>query len=183
MATRGTSFVCAAVLALISPLSVAPAWAMSDEEHRMGGIPGMPAHILKTTVEHDGPGSRNTDVGKSGDPRKIARTVSLLLTDAPRFEIDRLTVRSGETVEFVVRNTGGQKHELVIGDRERQIEYARIVASMPDTRHEHDNVLVVGPGETRSMIWTFGSAPSLELACHADGHYQKGMAIIVSVDR
>lgn len=162
---------------------IAIALAMKDEEHRMGGIPNMPAHILKMDGgEHQGHASVPDGFGVSGDRARATRTVHIRANDRGQFNPSQLTVRSGETVELVLHNDGAVAHELVIGDRAHQAEYARIVAGMPDTRHEHDNVLVVDPGDARSLVWMFGKASPLELACHLNGHYQAGMRVEVQVD-
>ena len=39
------------------------------------------------------------------------------MTDNMRFTPDRIQVRQGETVRFVVRNEGKMLHEMVIGRR------------------------------------------------------------------
>lgn len=159
------------------------AFAMKDEEHRMGGIPNMPAHILKMDGGgHEGHGRPPQGFGVLGTAAKVTRTIHIRANDRLHFAPKRIVVNAGETVELVLHNDGAMRHELVIGDRAHQAEYERIVAAMPDTRHEHDNVLVVHPGELRSIIWTFGKASPIELACHMDGHYQAGMLVEVQVN-
>src|SRR4051812_22425328 len=44
-----------------------------------------------------------------------ARTVTLHMGDDMRFRPDRIAVRQGETVRFVVANGGAALHEMVIG--------------------------------------------------------------------
>src|SRR5687767_12712113 len=46
---------------------------------------------------------------------KRARTVEIHMSDNMRFTPDRIEVREGETVRFVVRNAGKVLHEMVIG--------------------------------------------------------------------
>ena len=92
-------------------------------------------------------------------------------------------MRAGQTVEIVLRNAGRYRHELVIGDSIHQAEYGRMLSAMPDTRHEHDNVLTVDPGKTRSIVWEFGDMEEVELACHMRGNYEKGMVVRVTVRR
>jgi len=58
--------------------------------------------------------------GKPGDPRKPARSVEVLMKEAPgdyemMFIPNRLTVRVGEQVRFVLRNVGNRDHEFVLG--------------------------------------------------------------------
>jgi uncharacterized cupredoxin-like copper-binding protein len=142
----------------------------------------MPAHILKM----DGGGHTGHQVGRAGfgmlgDPSQVTRTLRLSVGDEPRFDLSAASVHAGETVEVVVHNQGRGQHEVVLGDSAHQAEYERILAAMPNARHQHDNVLSVGPGETRSMVWRFGNAPLVELACHMQGHYAAGMKVQVRV--
>src|SRR5258708_14429942 len=58
--------------------------------------------------------------GKPGDPRKPARTVEVLMKEAPgdyemMFIPNRVTVRMGEQIRFVLRNVGVRDHEFVLG--------------------------------------------------------------------
>lgn len=172
------------VLMIACAVSLVPrALGMSDEDHRMGGIPDMPAHILKTDPgSHREHGAHRSVYGQLGDSGKVAETIEIEVSDPCRFNVDKVRVQRGQTVRFVVRNLSTMRHELVIGDPAQQAEYARILASMPDTRHEHDNVLVLAPRQTRAIIWEFGEAPVVELACHIAGHYAAGMVVRIDVE-
>lgn len=41
--------------------------------------------------------------------------------------------------------------------------------------HHDGNSVLVEPGKTAELTWTFGSATELEFACNMPGHYQAGM--------
>lgn len=45
----------------------------------------------------------------------------------------------------------------------------------PDMGHADGNAVLVKPGETKELIWTFSDAQNLEFACNLPGHYQAGM--------
>ena len=60
-----STFVAASVL-----LAPSVVFGMSDEEHRMGGIPDMPTHILK--MNGPGHGPRRSPYGRLGDPAKVS---------------------------------------------------------------------------------------------------------------
>src|SRR5215510_14157911 len=64
--------------------------------------------------EHHHPGHDDT-FGKPGDPAKVSRTIKVDMSDAMRFTPARFTVKKGETVRFVVKNSGQLKHEMVLG--------------------------------------------------------------------
>jgi uncharacterized cupredoxin-like copper-binding protein len=56
--------------------------------------------------------------GIAGDTAAARRTIEVGMNDAMRFTPDRIEVRLGETLRFVVRNTGKVMHEFVIGTRQ-----------------------------------------------------------------
>ena len=41
--------------------------------------------------------------------------------------------------------------------------------------HDDANAVLVEPGATAELIWTFTNAADLEFACNIPGHYQAGM--------
>jgi uncharacterized cupredoxin-like copper-binding protein len=50
--------------------------------------------------------------------------------------------------------------------------------SMPEMEgmaHNDPNSILVNPGETRELTWTFSGDAELEFACNMPGHYQAGM--------
>jgi len=56
--------------------------------------------------------------GRAGDPKKVTRTVRVDVSDAMRFTPARPTAERGETVKFVVQNSGDVPRELVLGTME-----------------------------------------------------------------
>lgn len=42
-------------------------------------------------------------------------------------------------------------------------------------KHDDPNTVLVEPGKTAELTWTFSKATSLEYACNIPGHYQAGM--------
>ena len=51
----------------------------------------------------------------SGDRSKASRTVEIDMSDAMRFTPAAVTAKKGETIRFVVTNSGKVKHEMVLG--------------------------------------------------------------------
>jgi uncharacterized cupredoxin-like copper-binding protein len=56
-----------------------------------------------------------------------------------------------------------------------------MLKQMPGREHSSPNSIVVAPGETGAIVWQFGDAPVVELACHLGGNYQAGMVAKVAV--
>ena len=47
-----------------------------------------------------------TAFGKEGDPKKVARTIRVDMSDTMRFTPADITVKRGETVKFIAANRG-----------------------------------------------------------------------------
>ena len=166
-------------------------FVFAEMEHRMGGLPGMPAHMLKPggELEHhekyhpaDGTGVQSMfSFGQPGQPGLVNRTVRIDAYDNAQFLPDSLTVAMGETVQFEVHNAGKQPHELRIGDHRYQQEHAEMLKHMPGWEHNSPNSVVVAPGKTGTLVWQFGDDPVVELACHHKGSYEAGMVVRVKV--
>lgn len=95
-----------------------------------------------------------------------------------RFVPDRLTVRQGTVVSFVVVNHDPIHHELVLGDAEVH------------RAHEEGDDLVhppvpgevsTGPNETGMTFYVFDEPGTVEFACHLPGHVAYGMVGEVEV--
>jgi uncharacterized cupredoxin-like copper-binding protein len=45
--------------------------------------------------------------------------------------------------------------------------------AMPE--HDDPNAVMVQPGETKELIWTFTKTENVEFGCNVPGHYEAGM--------
>jgi uncharacterized cupredoxin-like copper-binding protein len=120
--------------------------------------------------------------GIAGDAKAVKRTIEITMTDAMRFSPDRIEVRQGDTVKFVVKNTGQQMHELVIGTKKDLDEHAAMMLKHPTMEHDEPYMAHVSPGKSGDLIWSFNRAGEFDFACLIPGHYQAGMVgkIVVS---
>jgi len=112
------------------------------------------------------------------------RTVPILMSEFS-FDVDPIEITPGETVEFVVTNTGVVDHEFRItnaGSIEEHLESGHDDhagdESGGDASPAPDLVLPVAPGDTASIIVTFpeGVDQFTEVACLLPGHYEAGMS-------
>jgi Cu+-exporting ATPase len=109
------------------------------------------------------------------------RTVVVNTDNSLDFSTDRIQVRAGETVAFVIANTGDLPHEFVIGDEAEQQEHEAEMAVEEDGEAGHNegqaNSVDVPPGETVTLIYTFTEDEVGEtlFGCHVPGHYAGGM--------
>ena len=109
-------------------------------------------------------------------------TVQVVMTDQLRFRPSRIEVGHGTTVALVVTNAGRLRHELVIGDDATQAEHELHMRQMDRSpamhamhMDGHPGVVEVPPGETRTLVYTFGGRGNLLFGCHVAGHYDAGM--------
>lgn len=166
-------------LALGFPVSAV--WADSGHhEHGMQEEGGLDHHKKNSGHDH---GTETSAAGQVGSPDKVGRTIKITALDTMRYDKNSIRAKPGETIRFVVTNAGKIKHEFAIGTREEQQEHAEMMASMPDMKHEEGNAISLEPGETKELIWQFGKAGSVEIACHLPGHYEAGMKAKVSVKK
>lgn len=119
--------------------------------------------------------------GIAGQAADVRRTVAVKMLDSMRFEPAWLQVALGETLRFRVANTGRVMHEFVIGTVEENRAHAELMMKFPDMAHDEPWMAHVPPGRTGELLWHFNRAGRFEFACLIAGHYQAGMAGLITV--
>ena len=119
--------------------------------------------------------------GKPGEPANVSRAIEVDMSDAMRFTPAAITVRKGETIRFVVKNSGKVKHEMVLGSINELKEHAELMLKFPEMEHADPNQLSVDPGKTGELIWQFTKAGAFDFACLQPGHFEAGMRGKISV--
>ncbi|MCK6432771.1 MAG: cupredoxin family protein [Aquabacterium sp.] len=157
------TFAAAALLA-----AAAPAFSHGDEAH------AKPRAYDPAKVE-------DTAFGREGDPKKVTRTIKLDMSDAMRFSATDLTVKRGETIRFVVHNSGKLLHEMVLGTPEALKEHAELMKKFPNMEHADPNMAHVKPGATGQIVWQFNKAGQFQFACLQAGHFEAGMVGAITV--
>ncbi|WP_230532416.1 cupredoxin domain-containing protein [Microvirga roseola] len=146
------------------------------------GAAAGPGHAGHDHSGHDH--AAETDYGRPGDPAKGGRVVQVVMKETDSgmaFAPERIEVRQGEQVQFVLRNGGELEHELVIGTVEANREHAEEMASHPDMAHEDPNAKRLGPKTSGVLRWQFTQAGTFEYACLIPGHREAGMVGTVVV--
>lgn len=151
-----------AVLAAASTASSA-AFAHGDGDH----APKAPAYVASQVVD--------TPFGRQGDPRKVARTVAIDMSDQMRFTPSVLTVKRGETLRLKVTNRGRLMHELVLGTEDALKAHAEAMKKHPGMVHDDPSMVHVAAGATGEIVWQFHRAGEFAFACLLPGHYEAGM--------
>lgn len=137
--------------------------------------------IAGASGEHAG-GHGSTDaIGRAGNPDNVTSTITIDMSDAMRFTPSTITVKQGETIRFIVSNSGKIPHEMVLGMEKELEEHYEAMKKHPEMEHSDDNMVVVQPGKTGEIIWQFTKAGTVSFACLLPGHYEAGMKGAVEV--
>lgn len=163
-------------------------------------IAGIAAGIASavSTLAFAGAGHGTPEIGEPGRAAAASRTIEIVMHDN-YYEPESLMIGEGETVRFVIRNEGSLVHEFNIGTHEMHVEHAPMMqmmvdhgvleadrindeaakamqASMGHGMHDEPNSVLLEPGETGEVVWTFSEHATLEFACNVPGHYDAGMS-------
>ena len=160
------------------------------------------ACVLAFSVSAVASPGRHAEIGQPAAAASATRTLNIEMTDLA-FSPKTLEVKAGETVRFVLINKGQLLHEFNLGDAAMHAEHQKEMlkmqqsgamtttgmhhagmdhgamgqGSMPMAGMTHDdpNSVLVEPGKTAELTWTFSGTRDLEFACNVPGHYQAGM--------
>ena len=140
------------------------------------------ALTLATTgaLAHDA--AHELPFGRPGIASDATRTIAVSMSDAMRFEPAEIHVRPGETVRFVVSNTGRLRHEFVLGTMRELREHAEAMRKFPGMEHHEPHMATVAPGGKATLVWRFTKPGTFHYACLEPGLLEAGMAgrIVVS---
>ena len=157
-------------------------WAHGGSEH-------------KPSAKKQGSPAVETAFGKTGDPKKVSRTIHVEMHDTMQFlasgpgvrrvgarASDEIRVNRGDTVKFVVSNDGKVMHEMVIGTMKELKEHAELMRKHPGMEHDEPYMAHVAPGKTGDIVWQFTKPGEFYYGCLVPGHFEAGMVgkIVVS---
>lgn len=156
-----------------------------------------------------GHGHGTAAIGEPAKASSAKRTVRVEMHDN-YFLPDTIPVKAGETVRFVIRNNGEFLHEFNIGTAAMHAVHQKEMAEMMEhgmltttgvdqkmmamdhskmpgmghsMKHDDPNSVLVEPGQTKELAWTFSKDAALEFACNIPGHYEAGMVGKVEIGR
>lgn len=160
------------------------------------------AAVALPSLAHADAGHSGAAIGEPGKTSAATRTVDVTLADN-YYEPERIQVKAGETVRFVLTNTGELLHEFNIGTAAMHAKHQKEMAMMVDhgmlsptetnqdmanmdhskmggmdmsaMKHDDPNSVLVNPGQTKELVWKFPKATDLDFACNMPGHYEAGM--------
>ncbi len=160
------------------------AFAAGSDGHDHGDS-NQPQSTQGSTGEHAGGGGDHggSDHGMMEHMSGMMpdRTVEVTARDI-EFSTPEIAVAPGETIRFVIHNTGQMAHDFTIGDqatqeshREEMMSMMSSGSDMMDHMHSSENAVLIEPGETAEIVWTFADGEGLQFGCNVPGHYEAGM--------
>jgi uncharacterized cupredoxin-like copper-binding protein len=116
--------------------------------------------------------------GEPGDPKKPARIVNVVMREGDgkmMFVPDRLEIKKGEQIKFVLRNNGDLDHEFLLATTAENLKHAEEMKKNPDMEHDEPNGKRLSPKKSAEMVWRFTKAGEFEYGCLIPGHREAGM--------
>ena len=160
-------------------------------------FPAAIAPALAAGAHGKGHGGDAAEIGTPGKAADATRTIEVVMYDN-YYEPENLTLKEGETVRFVVKNAGEFVHEFNIATAKMHVAHQpemmmmqdhgvlepdrinweaakKMRAMMGHGMHDEPNSLLLEPGKSGEIIWTFPAHAKLQFACNIPGHYDSGM--------
>lgn len=156
------------ILAIAAALAISPAQAHSDSHAKKSAAPA--AHAIA-----------EKSFGKTGDVKKVTRTIAVDMSDRMRFTPAALTVKQDETVKFVVKNSGKTMHEFVLGTMAELQAHAEMMKKHPGMEHEEPHMAHAAAGKTATVVWQFTKSGEFHFGCLLPGHLEAGMVGNINV--
>ena len=147
-------------------------------KHPIAGLIGAAALLAAAVIPAAAHDEAHSAAGMPGDPAKPARTVTVAMSEGDgtmKFTPDRVEVKKGEQVRFVIENKGALAHEFRLATVKDNDEHAAMMRQMPDMQHHEANAVSLDPGKSTKLLWRFSDAGTFEFACLIPGHREAGM--------
>lgn len=144
---------------------------------------------LPTSAALAGPGAPGHThaefaAGEPGNPKKPARVIQIRMIEADGkmlYMPDRIEVKRGEQIKFVLVNAGELDHEFMLDTPAHNQKHAELMKKHPGMEHDDPNGKQLKPKTSTKLLWRFTKAGSFEFACLHPGHYDAGMKGVVVV--
>jgi len=91
------------------------------------------------------------------------------------FEPNKVEIKRGEQVKFVLKNHGQVDHEFMLDSIENNAKHKIQMEKNPDMEHDDPNGKRLTPSTSNEIVWRFTKAGTFEFACLIPGHYESGM--------
>jgi uncharacterized cupredoxin-like copper-binding protein len=139
------------------------------------------AAITVTSAHEEG---GTFSAGEPGNPKKPARIVMITMRDEPgkmMFIPNKVEVKKGEQIRFMLRNSGALEHEFVLASAEENAKHAEQMKKNPDMEHDDPNGKRLKPNGSAEIVWKFTKTGEFQFGCLIPGHPEAGMVGTVVV--
>ncbi|MBI1260280.1 MAG: copper-binding protein [Rhizobiales bacterium] len=156
-------------------------------------------HMMGETAPHQ----MHENIGAPGKTADVSRNITIVMKDN-YFEPDAITVTKNETVRFIIKNEGTLVHEFSLGTAAMHEAHASEMQMMVDhgvidgdridrqammmdmgngqtMMHDDPNTVLLEPGKTAELIWTFSGDATVEFSCGVPGHAESGMTGTITI--
>jgi uncharacterized cupredoxin-like copper-binding protein len=133
--------------------------------------------VVSGAAAHTGHGHAFA-AGEPGNPKKAYRTIEIVMAEGPgtmTYAPDRIEVKKGEQIKFVLKNVGLLDHEILVDTFANNARHKKEMERAPDMAHDEPNGARLKPGASGELLWRFTKAGTFEFACLIPGHYEAGM--------
>jgi uncharacterized cupredoxin-like copper-binding protein len=116
--------------------------------------------------------------GQPGNPKKPARIVLITMRESDGkmlYNPDKILVRKGEQIRFILENNGMNAHEFLLATTEENLKHAELMKRYPDMEHDDPNGKRLKPNEKSEIVWRFTKVGEFEFACLIPGHRESRM--------
>lgn len=140
------------IVAAITGLLAAPAFADAGHTHFSAGVPG--------------------------NPKKPARVVEVAMKEGDgkmEYVPSRVEVKRGEQIRFVLKNAGELAHEFVLATTAENLKHAELMKKYPEMEHDDPNSKTLQPKAGAEIVWRFTKRGTFEFGCLIPGHREAGM--------
>ncbi len=142
------------------------------------GLVSASALIAAPVFADVGHGHAAFSAGEPGNPKRPARVVQVVMREGDGkmlFVPERIEVKRGEQIRFVLRNNGDLDHEFVLATTKENIKHAEEMKKNPEMEHDDPNSKRLAPKKTSEIVWRFTKAGTFEYGCLIPGHREAGM--------
>ena len=121
--------------------------------------------------------------GLPGDTGQVSAQFSVVMSDAKCVLPTEIHLRRGQTVRFIVKNSGTRMHELVLGTSHELKEHASPSSQSSESDHEEPYIVHVDPGTTEAIVWRFMFVGIFGYGCLIHGTHETRMSGRITVSR
>ena len=129
--------------------------------------PGAPEH-----------GHATFSAGQPGNPKKPARVIVVTMREGDgkmMFIPDRVEIKRGEQIRFILENAGELDHEFVLATTKENVKHAEEMKKNPEMEHDDPNAKRLKPKQKNEIVWRFTKSGKFEYGCLIPGHRESGM--------